>query len=781
MPGIVEDSPASHEPTSSIEKKGDLRLSEESASDNQTDVEIHAQGFLSTKDLKGDFSDVPLGQGIAPDSDDVYVDPRLKNYPIELVAKTVDLKNDPTEPILTFRFWMLSTFWVVVGCALSTFYYFKPYYVTVTSYAVQLLSWGMGVAMANYLPNREFNWFGFKWNPNPAPWNAKEHALVVVAYWGSCYTAFGLGPLSAIELFYGESLNAGWSIAFLITTQMIGYGFAGLLRDILVRPPTMYYPGVLPNITLFNAMHHNPSATKKALKYFAIVAATAFIWEWFPQVIFPLLSTMPIICWMGHGNWKAWVLGSGTYGFGLLDLSIDWNYGAFFSPLYTPLWSTMNTALFTIFICWVLYPIIYFTNTMNAQTFAPMDTGTYTANGSTYDVTNILTASNTLNETAYAEYGSPYWAPSYVFYWFWGFAALSASLMYALLWYGKEAWNGLRDAFSNRYNDYDDPYLKIMSYQKRVPHWWYLTLLAICSGLAIAGLYEGQIRMPWWGFIVICLVSFLMTWPNGILWAVANTAVGMGMFSDLLGGFLFPGQPTAMLAAYTYGYAVLEQNLNLISDYKFGFYMKIPEREMFIGQVWGTLLGPFVNYGVSQILITHERRYLDGELSSNNWDAVNSRYFYSTSIIWGILGPKRFFADRYPWVYYSFLVGPAAVLAVWLVHRWKPHWKLETRFNPTLMFLAGTNWPYYPMANFFMSFLTAITFMGYLRKYKPAWWRKYNYLTGVGLDCGTQLMTLVGVFIVDLPNLSFPTWWGNNPDYPDRCFPPADLPPYATN
>jgi hypothetical protein len=89
------------------------------------------------------------------------------------------------EPILTFRFWVLSTFWVVIGCGVSSFYYFKPYYMSLTSYAVQLLAWGMGSAMANYLPKRTFNTFGYKWSFNPGPWNAKEHALIVVAYWGS--------------------------------------------------------------------------------------------------------------------------------------------------------------------------------------------------------------------------------------------------------------------------------------------------------------------------------------------------------------------------------------------------------------------------------------------------------------------------------------------------------------------------------------------------------------------------------------------------------------------
>lgn len=95
------------------------------------------------------------------------------------------ISNLRSEPILTFRFWVLSTFWVLVGCALSTFYFFKPYYNSITSYAVQLLSWGMGDAMARYLPTRQFSFFGWKWSMNPGPWNAKEHALIVVAYWGS--------------------------------------------------------------------------------------------------------------------------------------------------------------------------------------------------------------------------------------------------------------------------------------------------------------------------------------------------------------------------------------------------------------------------------------------------------------------------------------------------------------------------------------------------------------------------------------------------------------------
>jgi hypothetical protein len=109
--------------------------------------------------------------------------------------------------------------------------------------------------------------------------------------------------------------------------------------------------------------------------------------------------------------------------------------------------------------------------------------------------------------------------------------------------------------------------------------------------------------LPWWGFIVITLVSVICTFPNGMLWGVANVQVGMAFLSEFVAGAMFPGNPTAVLTCMTYGRQILEQNLNLASDYKFGFYMKIPEKEMFWGQVHGTLLGPFINYGIMRLVI----------------------------------------------------------------------------------------------------------------------------------------------------------------------------------
>jgi OPT family oligopeptide transporter len=376
------------------------------------------------------------------------------------------------------------------------------------------------------------------------------------------------------------------------------YGFAGLFRDILVRPPKIYYPGVLPNVALFNAMHKNPSVTKKSLKFFGIVAVAAFCYEWFPQLIFPMLGSLPLLCYFGHGNWIAYILGSGYNGFGLLDISLDWNYITFWQPMYTPLWANANVFLGAMFLCYFLYPILYFTDTFNAKSYAPMSSGTFDSTGAKYNISRILNPDNTLNQAALDAYDQPQWAASYVMYFFCGFAASTGAMVYAVLWYGKDSWDGIKEAWSNRRVPHNDPYLKLMEVYPRVPHWWYALLLFVCAALAIGQLYGGDMQLPWWGFIVISTISCIFTFPNGILWGVANMQVGMAFLSEVIAGAMFPGKPFAVLTCMVYGRQILEQNLNLISDYKFGFYMKVPETEMFIGQVYGTLLGPFINYAM---------------------------------------------------------------------------------------------------------------------------------------------------------------------------------------
>jgi len=93
-------------------------------------------------------------------------------------------------------------------------YYFKPYSATLTSYAIQLLSWGMGDAMHRWLPDWGFTLRGQRYSINPGPWNAKEHALIVVAYWGSVRgppSPYQCRPFALTFLRNSATPRTGWA------------------------------------------------------------------------------------------------------------------------------------------------------------------------------------------------------------------------------------------------------------------------------------------------------------------------------------------------------------------------------------------------------------------------------------------------------------------------------------------------------------------------------------------------------------------------------------------
>ena len=101
---------------------------------------------------------------------------------------------------------------------------------------------------------------------------------------------------------------------------------------------------------------------------------------------------------------------------------------------------------------------------------------------------------------------------------------------------------------------------------------------------------------------------------------------------------------------------------------------------VFVGQVWGTLLGPFINYGMMRFIIDNIGvDVLTGVKHSLSWSALQTKNFYSLSVLWGVIGPKNFFGpgSEYSWLYWGFLVGPLAVMVMYGIQRWKPQCELS--------------------------------------------------------------------------------------------------------
>lgn len=78
----------------------------------------------------------------------------------------------------------------------------------------------------------------------------KEHASITLMASAASQAALATEALAAQELFYGGYPNKAAGIFIVITSQLIGFGLTGLLRDVLIRPTHMLWPMNLPITSL---------------------------------------------------------------------------------------------------------------------------------------------------------------------------------------------------------------------------------------------------------------------------------------------------------------------------------------------------------------------------------------------------------------------------------------------------------------------------------------------------------------------------------------------------
>lgn len=82
-------------------------------------------------------------------------------------------------------------------------------------------------------------------------------------------------------------------------------------------------------------------------KFFLIVSACTFCYEWIPQVIAQFLQLFLFACWIAPNNVLVNQLLGGQTGVGLIPVSFDWSVisGFLSSPLQTPAFAHFNVGL----------------------------------------------------------------------------------------------------------------------------------------------------------------------------------------------------------------------------------------------------------------------------------------------------------------------------------------------------------------------------------------------------------------------------------------------------
>ncbi|KAJ1943265.1 hypothetical protein FBU59_002961 [Linderina macrospora] len=379
---------------------------------------------------------------------------------------------------------------------------------------------------------------------------------------------------------------------------------------------------------------------------------------------------------------------------------------------------------------WIVTPIAYYSGAWDSKTFPIYSSQLYRQDGSLYNVSAVL-KDGKLDSAAYDAYGPMRMSLEFLAMYGVCFAGIPCLLTHVLLNHGKSMWATILQIKSEVLGHSErahTPHSRLMSQFRDVPFYWYAVVLPPAM------------------YSIFCL---------GLVEAVSNFQYGLGVITELIAGYIWPGQPTYTASFKMFGYITVKQSLMLTKDQKLGYYMRVPPRHLFICQVLGTVIAVFVQLGVAfWLMATVKDICTDAGFPFTCRQGV---LFYSTMVIWGVIGPERQFSGKYYSLYWMFLVGVFLPIPFWLLQRRYPK-SIWRHVNLPVMLTYIGYMPNAPTHDFVMFTLFCFIFNYMLMKYRNAWWSKYNFTLTAALDSGLAISGIIGYFA--LQNVKV-VWAGN--------------------
>uniref|UniRef100_A0A7N0TN61 Oligopeptide transporter 4 n=3 Tax=Kalanchoe fedtschenkoi TaxID=63787 RepID=A0A7N0TN61_KALFE len=705
--------------------------------------------------------------------------------PVEEVRLTVTNTDDPTLPVWTFRMWFLGLLSCALLSFLNQFFAYRTEPLIVTQITVQVAVLPIGHFLAAVLPRAKFRIPGCgarSFSLNPGPFNMKEHVLIsIFANAGSAFgsgSAYAVGIVTIIKAFYRRNISfiAGWIL--IITTQVLGYGWAGLLRKYVVEPAQMWWPSTLVQVSLFRALHEKDERRMSRAKFFVIAMICSFAWYLIPGYFFATLSSISWVCWIFSKSVTAQQIGSGMKGLGLGAITLDWTVVAsfLFSPLICPFFAIANVFAGYALIVYLVTPIAYWGfDLYNAKTFPIFSSHLFTAKGTAYNISAIVNEKFELDLQAYQDQGrihlSMFFALTYGF----GFATIAATLTHVALFYGREVYDRFRASYTGK----EDIHTRMMRKYEDIPSWWFYLLLALSFAVSLVAciFLNDEVQMPWWALIFACAMAFVFTLPISIITATTNQTPGLNIITEYVMGVIYPGRPIANVCFKTYGYISMAQAISFLNDFKLGHYMKIPPRSMFLVQFIGTVLAGTINLAVAWWLLTSVTNICQDNLLPANspWTCPGDRVFFDASVIWGLVGPMRIFGPtgNYTSMNWFFLGGAIGPVIVWLLHKAFPRQSWIPLINLPVLLGATAMMPPATAVNYNAWVIVGTVFNFFIFRYRKKWWQRYNYILSAALDAGVAFMAVVLYFSLGMQEISI-TWWGTGGEHCDLAKCPTD-------
>ncbi|KAI8589909.1 OPT oligopeptide transporter protein-domain-containing protein [Geranomyces variabilis] len=685
------------------------------------------------------------------------------------INSVVPQDDNPAEFVTTFRSIFLGTVFGLVLCIVNGIMAFRPAAVIIPPTIATLLSYPCGVFMAKVLPR------GFL---NPGPFTMKEHVIITMiasAAGGGVGSGipYGVDNLVAQKWKGGQDISWIGAFGWVICTQMLGFGFAGMLRRFVVWPREMVWPGNFSQLALFASYHKKDAelvgeatnaATWKLSRYhfFWICVVGMFIWELLPLYFMTALQAISIGCWFSS-NVKANTLLSATHGVGYTTLTFDWEYiqGTW---LQTPFWVTATLLVGQVFWTWIMVPVVQYSSIVGGNIgelhdtdgIAEINTGAlFNKDGLQVDKKRLYNADFTVNEDFVAA-NQPFAITSYFYLnYVMSFFNIAAVLSHIGLWYGPQIKRQLKALSRGEGREGNDLHNRLMRAYPEVPELVYAAIAVVFFvGMILVGLTTSFV-MPVWSVFLATGIAIVFLIPIAIVQSITGIQIGLNVVTEFVIGLMIPGKVVSVMCFKSFGYNTMIQAMQLTSDLKLGHYLHIPPWHMLMSQIYGTLLqSVFATSTALWILENWKDRIGKGQWAANSYNL-----FFNAGAIWGAIGPAAFFSGRFSGIYYAFLAGALCPIIPWILNKKFPsRWWIYCNFPILTASIGnwGANLPNnYMWTTFFVSFF----FQFYLYRNKFSWWSKYNYVTSAGFDCGLAICLVFTAFFG--PAYPFKFWVGN--------------------
>ncbi|KAF4976403.1 hypothetical protein FZEAL_6933 [Fusarium zealandicum] len=833
----VPDTMQSENPRrSALIKKSSSRLSEEidgavlvSGLEGRFVVAEPAHTGILEESMKDDLSeDGPLLDDASTTASDTEYE---ENSPHEAVRASVPPTDDITLSVNTPRMWCLSVLFSFLGSSTNLFFSLRYPSVAITPVIALLLVHPLGhlwdfLLKRAYDPAEEFvdgvrtpsisedaqiphktqkltvwrRWLA------QGRWNEKEHTCVYVSSNVAFGFAFATDVIVEQTKFYNQEAPIAYQLLLTISTQILGYGFAGMTRRFLVRPSGMIWPGTLMSAAMFSTLHkqeNKPAGnwTISRWKFFYIVWTVSFLFYFLPGLLMPALSYFNVITWFAPKNVVIANLFGVSSGLGLFPLTFDWAQVTYVgSPLLVPFWAAMNVIGGLAVVMWIIAPILYYSNFLFSSYMPILSAAVFDNQGKVYDVSKILTPDFLFDREAYQNYSRVFLPITYVLSYGVQFAGLAALLTHTACWHGQDIWRSWKRALAEAREDgkpayqpvYDSPgappsrqstggssrrmssstsnidgligrediHSKLMKRYKDAPLSWYLITFLSMTAIGIFVVEFYPVHLPWYGLLLALAIGALFFIPNGIIMAVTNQHSSIYIICQLICGVVFPGRPIANMVFVTYGYISSAQGIKFASDLKLGHYMKIPPRILFSVQVVATVVSSLTQIGVLNWMFVNVKGLCTSE-AINGFTCPIARVHFNGSILWGVVGPSEFFGPNaiYRSLVWFFPLGALLPIPLWLYSRNRR--SIIRKVNLPVIFGAMAWIPPATGLNFSVWVVVCYVFNYLIKNRHNAWWSKYTMTLSAALDSGLAFGIVVVFFGFIYPgwtqNLK---WWG---------------------